>query len=511
MFLNRKNRKWAAAVAAVLVSSGVAAATVRPEWSPGQYGTIAERGGRRILTVEVPEEAKMKQNFAEAKIDLRKHDGEVLAFRIRLRAENVSVPPRYYNGVKFMLHYRDLDGDGHWHNVTRLSGSFDWKEVVFSAPIIRPGREMVLQLGLQESSGKAEFDLDSLVIEPLFGKPAGNYRIRYPEQVAAAGPYRGVMSPVRFKEEDFATLRKWNANLVRAQLIRNWAKTGTDLDLADYDRWLNEMLDHYEQMFEIGHRKYGLRFVIDLHTAPGGRIEGNDMRMFYEQKYADHFIGVWKRIATRFKGNPAVWGYDLINEPRQTRPAPHDYWNLQRRAAEAVRAIDPDTPVIIESNEADSPDAFTYLPALEMDNVIYQVHMYKPGQFTHQRVRVPGGRLAPGEQPVAYPGVISGKFHDREHLRRILQPVRDFQMRHGARIYVGEFSAVTWAPGAAEYLRDCISIFEEYGWDWTYHAFRESPVWDLEKAGSERADIRPSGDNDRKRAVLEGLSRNRKN
>jgi hypothetical protein len=26
---------------------------------------------------------------------------------------------------------------------------------------------------------------------------------------------------------------------------------------------------------------------------------------------------------------------------------------------------------------------------------------------------------------------------------------------------------------AAGYLRDCIDLFEEYGWDWTYHAYRE--------------------------------------
>jgi hypothetical protein len=31
------------------------------------------------------------------------------------------------------------------------------------------------------------------------------------------------------------------------------------------------------------------------------------------------------------------------------------------------------------------------------------------------------------------------------------------------------------APGAVNHLRDCIDLFEEYGWDWTYHAYRE---WD---------------------------------
>ena len=61
------------------------------------------------------------------------------------------------------------------------------------------------------------------------------------------------------------------------------------------------------------------KMVIDLHSPPGGRSTGRDMNMFYEKKYADHFIECWKRIAQRFKGNPAVWAYDLINEPVQNR------------------------------------------------------------------------------------------------------------------------------------------------------------------------------------------------
>lgn len=129
------------------------------------------------------------------------------------------------------------------------------------------------------------------------------------------------MSPVRFKAEDFDTLGEWNVNLVRAQMIRNWGKAGTDRDLGEYDARLNGMLDHFEKMFPLGYRK-GIRFVIDLHTLPGGRYESGEMAMFHEKEYADHFIADWKKIAERFKNNPAVWGYDLVNEPSQIRRAP---------------------------------------------------------------------------------------------------------------------------------------------------------------------------------------------
>ena len=85
--------------------------------------------------------------------------------------------------------------------------------------------------------------------------------------------------------------------------------------------------------------------------------------------------------------------------------------------------------------------------------------------------------------------------------------VRSFQKKYGAKIYVGEFSAVCWAPDAEKYLRDVISVFEEYGWDWSYHAFREWPGWSVEHEGEDDASLRLSPDNPRRRALMDALRR----
>ena len=95
-------------------------------------------------------------------------------------------------------------------------------------------------------------------------------------------------------------------------------------------------------------------------------------------------------------------------------------------------------------------------------------------------------------------------------MKNVLAPVRAFQKKYGAKIYVGEFSAICWAPGAGVYLRDCIDIFEEYGWDWTYHAFREWAGWSVEHEGEEAESLRPSKDNPRRRALVDGLGRKRR-
>ncbi len=472
-------------------------------WNPGPCGTLS---GER-LTVTVPEEKKEAINCAEAPIDLVPLRGQLVQFSLRVRAREVSRPRKPWNGVKIMLNYRDASGKEYWHNVQNLAGSFDWRNTSFTTTISRTATAGRVMLGLQDSTGEAEFDLASLSIQPLFPKPQSTYQVRYPDRVAETPPLRGFMSPFNTRPEDLAAMREWNANLVRIQLCRNWGKNNTDLDLDEYDRWLDGKLDHLESLLEPANR-LGLKVVIDLHSPPGGRNDERDMRLFYDDKYAEHFYLTWEKIARRFKDNSAIWAYDLLNEPSQKRPAKTDYWTLQKRAAERVRAIDPDTPILIEANEWDAPSAFNYLAPLEMDNIIYQVHVYQPGAYTHQNVNNLYGEM--GAAAVSrYPGLIRGEMWNKETLRAALAPVREFQLRHRARIYVGEFSVAAWAPGAGKHLADNLELFEEYGWDWSYHAFREWKGWSLEHEGENINSMRPSTENPRRTVILEMLRRNR--
>ena len=223
------------------------------------------------------------------------------------------------------------------------------------------------------------------------------------------------------------------------------------------------------------------------------------MRMFHDARFAECFVSVWHDIARRCKGRKRIYAYDLINEPFQRRPAlpDGDYWSLQARAAREVRAIDPVTPIILESDGWDSPDAFSYMRALDLPDILYQAHLYTPHEYTHQGV---GGRSTGAVYPNAEKG------WDRDWLRRQLKPVRDFELRHDAKIYIGEFSAAVWAPGAEAYLADAISIFEDYGWDWSYHAFREWQGWSVEHAGADPQHVEPAADTPRKQVLLRGFS-----
>jgi hypothetical protein len=105
---------------------------------------------------------------------------------------------------------------------------------------------------------------------------------------------------------------------------------------------------------------------------------------------------------------------------------------------------------------------------------------------------------------VAYPGVIDNETWNRDALIRAMQPAIDFAARYRVQLYVGEFSAIRWAPGAENYLADVTSIFEEHGWDWTYHAYREWQGWDLEY-GPDEKDTKPSKNPTARFDVMEKL------
>ena len=478
------------------------------EWTlPSQYATL---DGDRLV-VEVPESAYGADAVASAELPTAVFEGASgFTMSVVALGKGIRSPQKSYLGLKFQLRCEDTStGETGWPNCKGRTGDFGPETIVNEAFCegMRPDK-VTLQLGLQGTSGRVEFDLSTLRFaksEGLFRRINEDYIVRYPDNDQ---PRRGCMLPGRpTTEDDIETLASWGATMARFQITRNWSAVGDNQDLGEFVAWVDSRLDNLEDVLRWAAER-GMKICVDLHVTPGGRGSDREHAMFRDERFADAFVETWRRIAARCAPivqtlGPVIYGYDLVNEPVQRGRAPIDYWTLQRRAAEAIREIDPATPIVVESNDWDSPAAFSYLSPLAMDNVIYQVHCYVPHPFTHQgvakRPREENGR------PIAWPDPAKG--WDREFLRRKLAPVVEFQKRHCCRIYVGEFSAAAWAQGADAYLRDCISLFEELGWDWTYHAFRESPVWDVEKVGPRIPEMVPAeSDTPRKRALLDGFA-----
>jgi aryl-phospho-beta-D-glucosidase BglC (GH1 family) len=423
-----------------------------------------------------------------------------------VRAEGVAEPPKPYNGVKIMLHTVAPDG-ARWEQPNGVFGTFDWKPVGRTVVVREDVTEAWLVLGLEAAPGRAWFDDVRVTIE----RPR---RVR-PSQ-PPSGPVfkghalprlRGAMISTRCTEADLRDLAAWGANHVRWQLTwggfpRSPADNG---DLAAYDRWIAETLDHVDRLLPLC-AELGILVLVDLHTPPGGRVAGEETcRIFQEKRFQDRFLSLWEEMARRFKGRPAVWGYDLVNEPVEgTVPEGLMDWQaLAEASAKRVRAIDPKRAIVVEPAPWGGPEALENLDPIGVPGVVYSVHMYQPHKFTHQGVyNDPAG--------VAYPGVVDGKPWDKDQLRKALQPARDFARDYGVHLYIGEFSAIRWAPGesARDWLRDVIDIMEEYGWDWAYHAFREWDGWSVEHGSEPKDKTRAKAPNSRETLLRSWFAKN---
>lgn len=130
----------------------------------------------------------------------------------------------------------------------------------------------------------------------------------------------------------------------------------------------------------------GVYVIIDMHAAPGGQTgqniddSANDQpELFMQQKYQDELVGLWKAIAQRYKDEPAVAGFDLLNEPLPERTGAAKTFKAQleplyKRITRVIREIDSKHIIILEG--ADWANDWSVFTSPFDKNLVYQFHYY---------------------------------------------------------------------------------------------------------------------------------------
>ncbi len=129
--------------------------------------------------------------------------------------------------------------------------------------------------------------------------------------------------------------------------------------------------------------KRGMYVILDMHGAPGSQsdqghtgVAGRN-EFFKNPTNIAHTERLWTEIARRYRDNPAVAGYDLINEPTGT-PNSDTLYVVTDRLYRAVRVGDPTHLIFIE-------DGYTGLQWMPFPgpcgwtNVVYSGHHYQFG------------------------------------------------------------------------------------------------------------------------------------
>ncbi len=133
-------------------------------------------------------------------------------------------------------------------------------------------------------------------------------------------------------------------------------------------------------------KAHGVYVIIDMHGAPGGQTgqniddSANDQpELFMEPKYQDQLLALWKAIAQRYKDEPAVAGYDLLNEPLPERTGAAKKFKAQleplyKRIAKTIREVDSKHMLILEG--ADWANDWSVFSGPFDGNLVYQFHYY---------------------------------------------------------------------------------------------------------------------------------------
>ena len=200
---------------------------------------------------------------------------------------------------------------------------------------------------------------------------------------------------------------QWRLNYVNEHAIAELAGLGFNSVRVPFHYnmfWQNGQLsDHGFQYFDrlIEYcRTHGIYILLDMHAAPGYQNPGDhsdnmnsnssqprDSVKFWDGNNIQIASQVWRHIANRYKNEPMIWGYDLINEP--VLPPGREYELLPSliQLRNAIRSVDNNHIIVAEGGwwasqlqvldwTDPATQAATGVTSRWDNNLVYETHHY---------------------------------------------------------------------------------------------------------------------------------------
>ncbi len=259
--------------------------------------------------------------------------------------------------------------------------------------------------GIRELDRPRQFEA---AIEDLIGKNAADefWRLYHDNFVMA---------------EDFKAMRAFGANTVRIPLLASKLQPRDSQPEAPPFTYSDEGFRFLDSVV-VWAGQHDLGVIWDMHGAPGGQNAENisdsdgEARLWTEKEtYWPRLIDLWHRIADRYRGNPSIIGYDLLNEPllrRYDGVDPSLLRELYVVLTDTIRSIDREGLIFVEGD--DWAQEFSMLEPLDWDpHLVIAFHSYPPTSTPtglsrwdalRQRYDIPLWHGETGEQNPPYDG-----------------------------------------------------------------------------------------------------------
>ncbi len=232
-------------------------------------------------------------------------------------------------------------------------------------------------------------------------------------------------------------------------------------------------------------KQYGLRVILDMHAVPGAQnhdwhSDSDGQARFWKSKvFQRRAAALWGFLADRYKDEPAVAGYDLLNEAvLDDARLLNAYYHA---AIRGIRAVDKAHIIFLEGNRW--AQDLECLDDFADDNLALSFHFYEPLEFTFNFV--------PG---LKYP-LSGGKgCWDKVFMRKRLEATVKAGRKHKRALWCGEFGVNSRDGfyGEDRWLSDILAAFKSMDIHWTYwtwkavknhmfpdgvYSYAANPVW----------------------------------
>jgi endoglucanase len=204
-------------------------------------------------------------------------------------------------------------------------------------------------------------------------------------------------------EEDFKRVKEMNMNTIRFYI--NYKTFESDNAPYQYKQsgwdWINQNIAWA--------KKYGIYLIVNMHVPQGGfQSQGTGDALWNNPENQNRLVALWKAIAAKYKDEPQVIGFGLVNEPVPTS-SKQQWQQLAQRTADEIRKVDQqhllfvEKPIYVKGVSAE--DADLNFPLLTDANTVYEFHIYDPFVYTHQLFSWAGlgdGGSYPDESAISY-------------------------------------------------------------------------------------------------------------
>ncbi|GAB5405473.1 MAG: glycoside hydrolase family 5 protein [Aureliella sp.] len=174
---------------------------------------------------------------------------------------------------------------------------------------------------------------------------------------------------------------------------------------------------------------------------------------------------LWEQIASRYQNRGRFLYFELNNEPHD---ALNEKWNeVLLVGLKAIRATNPDRPVIIGPPHWNGIWALSKLKLPADPNLIVTVHMYNPHPFTHQ------GASWASPEIRRLRNKTWGSPEDIAKVEEEIANAATWGKKHKRPIFLGEFGAYQAAPMESRiaWTKCVASTAEKHDMSWSYWEF----------------------------------------